>query len=102
LVTTDTAAMLRACGLHGYHAHQEPPPPLGPPQMPRRRATVESTGGGVSYERGTPCRVQGSEFLERDSTERTSCAALLTRGPQGLKFRLPQGGLLLRLDYPQA
>ena len=38
----------------GYLVHKKSPSPLGPPQVPRLRATVGSYGGAISYERGTP------------------------------------------------
>ena len=41
-------------GLQGYLAHKTPPPAVGPPKVPRHKATVGSYEGGVSYERGTP------------------------------------------------
>jgi len=42
--------------LEGYLSHEKQPTPLGPPQGPRHRPTVESLGGAVNYERGTPVR----------------------------------------------
>ena len=58
-----TAERLTCC-VHGTHPStlapvgephsQETPATLGPPQVPRYRATVGSHGGGGSYERGSP------------------------------------------------
>ena len=42
------------CTLQGYLAHKKTLNPLGPPKVPRHRATVGSYGGGGSYARGTP------------------------------------------------
>ena len=46
----------RRLTLQGYLAHKKLCPPLGPTQGPRRRRSVGSYGGAVSYERGTPVR----------------------------------------------
>ena len=42
------------------HLH---PPPLGPPYVPRHRATAGSYGGGGSYGRGTPKKTHPSRTL---------------------------------------
>jgi len=41
-------------GVQGYLAHKRPPPPLGPPYVPRHRPTVGSQGGAVTCKRGHP------------------------------------------------
>jgi len=38
----------------GVHRSQETPTPLGPPHVPRHKATVGSYGRGVAYEQDTP------------------------------------------------
>ena len=48
--------------LQGYLAHKKHPTPLGPPQVPRHRATVGSYGGGVYHERGTPAQCCAVNF----------------------------------------
>ena len=44
--------------VQGYLAHQKQPLSLGPLQGPRHIPAVGSSGGAVSYERGTPVRPQ--------------------------------------------
>ena len=50
--------------LQGCIAHKKPPPPLGPPEGPRHKLTVECWGGAVSYERGTPIGVSPVVHVE--------------------------------------
>jgi hypothetical protein len=43
----------------GYFAHKKQPPPVGPPYCPGHSPTAGSSGGVVSYERGTPVMMWG-------------------------------------------
>ena len=49
-----------------YLAHNETPPPLGPPQGLRHSLSVRSWGRVVSYEQGTPVRFTLSAPTERN------------------------------------
>jgi hypothetical protein len=67
--------------LQGYLAHKKHPPPLGPPQGPRRSPTVGSCGGAVSYEQGIPAGSYGRNMPENmpwhsgeSSQHRVSCS----------------------------
>jgi len=65
--------------VHGYLAHKQQHPPLGPTQGPRHSPTVGSYGSAVSYERGTPVEAPPERHAPDNSDPTVQTLTLNTR-----------------------